>query len=711
MSEELWKENYMSEITYKRKTFLAAKYFNDIFWLGSGNCEKNIVEMFAEQNEIWYKHCDLHINQENFGKKMKFYIQNNKLYVAILSDIYINFFEYDDEKWIETDEKYTSKNYIVDFDVCVHDEKKILLIKLINDAIFIDEKLNILKNFNVQLIYPLIAQINEKIYFFYITNCKLNICSMLNFADLNLIKTYNASLYSVDITQYCIYICTCYNNKINLITYNIYDDIWKDNIKYIKTDNNVNQIIVKCDTNGKLWIFVNDLSEIKIYEIHNNEITLSKKIDVAHTKYICAENNHDNIIIVSEKILSANNNPQTTLGKGIQIVGEMLNNNFENENYADEISDFFSYSIELTNYEDIEENKIAKYLIWSLETFKKLIDDNVNNLDSFTKRNLVKTKWRNILDDIMENNSFIEKRFLIFRTCHTTIKYKQNLDYLCDLFLLNNTLSHITINNNQIKQQTFLQNIKHNTIIQNHSKKILKIFANNKNIILDNTCALNLETLEITKYNSQITNLQNINHLNVKYKQNQIQYNCNYIIFGYVYLDDLNMFPLGEYEINKNKKYVLTFRYENTNNFPYINDTLCFDMINNLKIFVMCNPSVYEHNFVFNKLLNYCSDLKKEFFHVEYFSGNTDEISWKNPEKEIVFNIFSLNNIFYNKTDVDITINIFFYESLDEKEFILKENSLLMIKTEKKNIMINNIYCDNYHTENDIIDIFENAIV
>jgi hypothetical protein len=716
MNYDLFIEKFISDATCKTISSLSSITYNNNVWFCSGSSEKQYVELYVESNNNWTKFSTIQEDINGFGGNNHFLIKNNKLYLLISTGKCIYFYQYLDDKWTQSESDTCSVNdNIISFEVYVLCEEHILFIETDESVFVVGKDKKVIKTFEKNSNFNFKAKLldvngDKKLIFIYCENKSIHILTtqdLENWIEMKNIDCDKIEAFDVDICLNQVTIALSRVNKINIYSYSLENDDWINESNYeYKKETSVRQFFVKYDLNGKLWLVVNDAeNNILVHELYQQNIQLYYHKHMKTKNFMHVGLSQDGqISIILEKLLNTYTNSLSKL-INTKLISNIISK--RHGNYMNEIDQFFDFFIEIDNYENNELLMGAEYIKWVLESLKTLIEDNVDNLDSYIEKHTINEKITNILEDVVNNNTLLEKRFLMIKSNYSIIKYDSCEKFLCDLFIKNGEIFNIIKENENIEMKKILDiDLSKNTIIKNESQLPINVFYCNKNISLGRHNSLDLKTNSIARYcaNNDSNNCDIITTDTIP-----LLYKSNLLVFGYVYDDDLDMFPINKYQIDQSKKYTFVCRYRNNNYMPYIDNKVYAGNINNFNICITYKPRVHEKGFIFDKIFNSDFDVQKDFFYVDYNSNYKDdvEIIWKNDKNECAYNMYSVNNIFVNNSGTDIDVKVLFFESYEDKSFLLKENTILLIKNCDKNIIIKNIFLEHFYDEKDIINLFE----
>jgi hypothetical protein len=747
------KLNYNNYIT---KCYSELSLFNDAndnLWIASNDLIKNYIEIYLKVSDNILLIKKYELSSEMNSAKVCFFKNGEKLFICVVAAKKIQMFLYINNKW--SDEPCEEYNIDIgdiqkkdSININCIDETVFLTVNKIKSSYLVDIKNNnkimcfdnnvdkniIFNNFHNQEFYY--AKYNEKSVIIYKYDYIAQFCS-------DIIEYSNVKCKMIYFDNYDIYSVLGLYDEKNMKFYFCENNKWEKKYRFLlKISDSFKKIILKYDLTGKLWMFVLDKNnKLNIYDFINDiyEIRLVHSLQYeCKFEFDVIMKNTGGFDIICENLLEKQITiPHSEIGKFLLLAENTIQNSHE-ENF--EYSDLFDIDIELFNLKSSYELDFGEYYKNCIISLKEFIDDNNAKIKNCERRNNCKVNVDEIIKNIFKKKKLFEAKIEIYSLKNNIYTLKNNnltnnatgkiykinnlkiTDEILRMFYIVDTNAYsLILRNNKIILLEWENNgkilnfdFKINTSLINICDKNIHIYyLNNEYELLNNECfnlCLNTINYSMYKYNLNYNNmmcnfsLQEVNNKN---------YNCNFVTFGYVSKNDMRGFPRYYDSFNFSDEKIFTMRYNNNN---FFTKERIFSRLKIIRFVVNIIPKNNSFDDLFQMLIDKSlKDLMKKCFVSKLFSydENNNEIQWfsDNNDDNLYFNFDELNNIYCNKTDYDIDINIKSSIYFGENNFFIESNTMLYgVLCENKNIFIKSEYIENDVSENNIFEIVSSNI-
>lgn len=654
---------------------------NNILWISSSDVKKCCVDIYAYHDNNFLKKKNLTLQDDGYGKNVIFFEYCEETYVLVCSNYrlyYYNFENIDEiclkydvenaiENVIENKFKFYIKSfgllYVFDFDKKTKEKINIENIGLfdVNDsgeylANYNNGKLQIYSNFDNHREYNL--KNCEKIKFFGEKNlltCEKNNIKIFDiFSEKNMYK----SLYHSDDQILDVFINTCHSGRCYMS--------------------------LRCEKN------------VYILEYYQNNFTLLKMIEIYKLfNFVAIFDKTGNYFVFVENLIEKhgeyNNDIEKAINTKLKFV-EFCENNSNFDLYVDILFD--------------EKNK-------SESEFAKLFSVYFEKLLEFLEREESNDEEKSLIKKLISNNLMVKKpfydtRFTIYKqnkqiiTVNNDKIYSENKEFeikdkyddiINNIYVMENYAYAMLKKNEKVIISPYLNEggrlkINKNSIIKNNGENI--------NLFYNGNFDLEKESIDLSnakKYFSNAEKLLFTPKTFVKIEFNK-KHNVNTIILGYG--DSCCDFP--KYN-KKNNRFMIKVKNQN-----YFFNMETEDIQKIYIIMELKKDKIEEKD-------------KKDFIEYVEKTGLFDEYyktklicEMKNGdllEENIDFNPFDLNMVFYNKTNIDIDINIDAF-AIEKIDFQLKKKTIFCSKILDKNtIKIFFFVTKKEYLENDVVKYYD----
>lgn len=735
MENDNWEIFNINDTVVKTKSFLATQYLNGDLYFASCDGEKNNVKIFKNCNVL----KTLESDDENFGKFAKFYnqklciISNKCAYIYNLEDCeLINKHEVDTEiKCVDFENNmvFIKSDDFVTFDINTMEKKKCdliyddFIVKYVNNTYYVA---SVIEN-NTKII---INSSNDLETWTKNKEYKFNSIKYVNFE----FEEINNKLWMTvcDKLNVKLFQCDLKNNKWN----HFYSILYHN-------ENLLKQAISKYDVGGKFWTIVTDeKNNIFVFEKDDEMAQLNLKKQFANKNNIVIDSYIDDKLdlnIICENLLDEDT---IKIGRFTEKDKEKIMNLIENYKNKEIDADDLKFDIIHGDNINLEnKKKFSEYYKMILNLLNEALGNNKNK-EEYNKFGYALKKY--ICDNFISQQNCSDINFTLMKHKKNAFFYlennkiktidgkiysldSENYDIVTNLHIVGNLTCSIIKKDEKIKLCKWTNNGKNlefaqNTSIYNTTSQELKMFHNNKNLIIENNNCFELDTCN--KY--QCANIdidktiKDFNFSSIKINKHQeSKYNSNLLTIGYVATDNLADFP-HEYDnlIFEDKERCLVVNFNGTNYFPNGEPDSNFKLknINNILInFYSKKLSDVDTRDVENVMyLIFSNQVPLHTILYSEFKSSADVdddeyVEWKSLNGNLIdITFLSFDLLFYNKTETNINITFdiaMFFESIN---FALNKKNILCGKIlSNKKVLVKNIISNNDMEEQEIIDFID----
>lgn len=708
MTCENWDCETVIDVVIKSSSYLETHFFENDLYFTSSNYEKNLVNLYKNKLLVkkFFGECE-----ESYGVFVKF--NSKKLCIASLHNVYL----YD----IETYE-LLEKHVFAETITCVDFENGVIFVK--SDKLYLISN-NEIKDIDFVCDKFNVKYVNSTFYFAgtFENNTKIFIQSSVDLTNWTKNKEYKFSgvksvSFECEPLNNKLWMIVCDKLNIKLFQCDLSNNKWNHfySILY-HNEHLLKSALGKCDIGGKFWIISHDEK--------NNVCLYEKDDEMMQLKLIRTIENENNIVFgafINEKldvsIIIENllNDDVVRIGKYDENDKEKIREFIETFKNKELVVKNIDFKIDTVNNSE-NENKFADYYKMIFNLLNEALSNNKHN-DDYLKYGYILKKF--MMDNFIKKQNCIDVQFCLYTYKKNAFIYDNNEDLLIHLHIINNNVYSVLNDDNKLKIRDEHKKITKHTSIYNFTDGEIRLFYNEKNYIIEQNNYFECISQNIYKSNkfelfdndanktcNKINGIFNSGLLTIGFvsQENSEDYPLEYdnLYFGEndrylaINFNGKNYFPNGELDKN--------FKLKNINNvlINFYSKKLSNDInqknIDNILYMVLSNKISF--NEVFYSEFKSCFDVDDD-----------EQTEWKTLSGETMnLKFFSFDMLFYNKTDIKITITFdiaMFFESIN---FVLDKKHFIFGKLIGENkIRIDNFATKHEYMYDNIISLMDNYV-